>query len=441
VLSDPSSVCLNTTSISPYDPLITFDDETNCNSCICLNGKPRCSNLWCGLPNCLKKNKTNSGCELHEVCVPASQETCLVPPCQTRGDCRSLEPSRRVAPPSLPAPIECWPNQAVLDEQCSRISILLELSQLPKGATVETVCHSLRMLLGGRLIQNSKNLLNTLLVLLCDLKNGTNDTIEVTISAPTKEKVETTAIKEAVRLLEDLLSRQSSILGNAFLLEHPEAKPLVAILEVKVETATTRDDHTSSGFILVTILCVVLAILCLGAFIALMWRQRKSTFSGSGVNLTPPVDVSRHEEEKSNNLQNEENFRRYANPIKGSATSLRGAMELSLNPAPEVTHLSNLAGPSVLHRSQPLYPSPEVEYDKDVDGHKTPHRNSQHLLYKTQNTDMTKNTVGSIECPHKDFDKRSIHTSMTAPVGPTVTPAVVATPAAAVESDVLTVHV
>jgi hypothetical protein len=87
-----------------------------------------------------------------------------------------------------------------------------------------------------------------------------------------------------------------------------------------------------------------------------------------------------------------------------------------------------------------LYPSPEVEYDKDVDGHKTPHRNSQHLLYKTQNTDMTKNTMGSIECPHKDFDKRSIHTSMTAPVGPTVPPAVATTPAAA-ESDVLTVHV
>jgi jagged-1 len=320
---------------------------------------------------------------------------------------------------------------------------LLELNQLPKGATVETLCHSLRMLLGGRLIQNSKILVNTLLVLLCDIKNGTNDTIEVTISSPAKEKDGAEAIREAIRLLEDLLSRQSTIMGNAFLLEHPEAKPLVAILEVKVETALVRDNQNSSGFILVTILCIVLAVLCVGAFIALVWRQRKSSFSGSGVNLTPPADTSRHDEEKSNNLQNEENFRRYANPIKGSATSLRGAMELSLNPAPEVAHISNLAGPSVLHRSQPLYPSTDVEYDKDNDNNKT-HHNSQHLLYKTQNTDMTKNTMGSIECPHKDFDKRSIHTSMTsssATVVPT-TPTVLAPPPPVVpENDVLTVHV
>lgn len=82
VLSDPSSVCLNTTSLSPYNPLSDGDnkslnqstemyiDETNCNACICVNGQPRCSNIWCGLPNCLR---TQVGrvpvpkCELHEV--------------------------------------------------------------------------------------------------------------------------------------------------------------------------------------------------------------------------------------------------------------------------------------------------------------------------------------------------------------------------------------
>lgn len=133
VLSDPSSVCLNSSTLSPYNPLKSSNsdqekydnqtamnnyDETNCNACICINGQPRCSNLWCGLPNCLappslNKNATSTTCELHEVCVPSSQETCLSPPCAPRGDCRSLEPSRRVAPPKLPAPSDCWPNQVI----------------------------------------------------------------------------------------------------------------------------------------------------------------------------------------------------------------------------------------------------------------------------------------------------------------------------------------
>lgn len=116
VLSDPSSVCSNTTTNSPYDPLVSQDppatvDESNCNSCVCTNGKPRCSNLWCGLNNCLNRSHSGNACESHQVCVPAAQESCLSPPCTPRGDCRTFEPSRRVAPPRIPAPIDCWPNQ------------------------------------------------------------------------------------------------------------------------------------------------------------------------------------------------------------------------------------------------------------------------------------------------------------------------------------------
>lgn len=186
VLSDPSSVCLNTTSLSPYNAIGTETqedklDETNCNSCICANGKPKCSNLWCGLKNCLRSN-VSSGCDAHEVCVPLTlQESCLSPPCIPRGDCRSLEPSRRVAPPKLPAPVECWPNQAVLDENCARITILLQNRIISPGTSVEGICLSLRTLLGTRLVKVQTDMQPPLLVLLCDLKTGTNDTIEVTI--------------------------------------------------------------------------------------------------------------------------------------------------------------------------------------------------------------------------------------------------------------------
>lgn len=185
VLSDPSSVCSNTTSLSPYNPLGEENqndlfDESNCNSCICANGKPKCSNIWCGLKNCLRSN-ISSGCDSHEVCVPALHESCLSPPCLPRGDCRSLEPSRRVAPPKLPAPIECWPNQAVLDENCARITILIKNKVIQPGTSVEGICFNLRTLLGTRLVQTIQETQSPLLVLLCDIKSGTNDTIEVTI--------------------------------------------------------------------------------------------------------------------------------------------------------------------------------------------------------------------------------------------------------------------
>lgn len=220
----------------------------------------------------------------------------------------------------------------------------------------------------------------------------------------------------------EILSRHSSR-------NQPEAAALTSVLEVKVETALISNERSGSG-LLIGILCGA-AIVTLGfaTFLILVWKQRISIRSGSGANLSPSMDTSRHDEEKSNNLQNEENLRRYANPLKGSSSSLRGAMELSLTPAPEVSAISTIAGPSALHRSQPLYPPCESDFDKDIENPKVQHnrRSSQILLHKTQNSDMRKNTVGSIESPHKDFGKRSINCQ--------------SIPSAIVDSEVLTVHV
>ncbi|CAD7084628.1 unnamed protein product [Hermetia illucens] len=426
LLSDPGSVCLNTTTLSPYNPLglptneinKTTDsnrsNEENCNACICESGRPKCTNIWCGLPNCLANSTT---CESHEVCVPSLQETCLSPPCEPRGDCRSLEPSKRVAPPKLPASPDCWPNQAILNENCARISILLETKHIISGASVEGICLNLRSLLSARLVRHPSS--TAQLIILCDIKSGSNDTIEVTMSSST---IEDSQLSLAVRLMGEILSRHSSR-------NQPEAAALTSVLEVKVETALISNERSGSG-LLIGILCGA-AIVTFGfaTFLILVWKQRISIRSGSGANLSPSMDTSRHDEEKSNNLQNEENLRRYANPLKGSSSSLRGAMELSLTPAPEVSAISTIAGPSALHRSQPLYPPCESDFDKDIENPKVQHnrRSSQILLHKTQNSDMRKNTVGSIESPHKDFGKRSINCQ--------------SIPSAIVDSEVLTVHV
>ncbi|XP_037945488.1 protein serrate [Teleopsis dalmanni] len=445
MLSDPKSACLNAhNTSSPYHALNQTQDwldialsgrsDEYCNACICANGTSHCTNLWCGLPNCFKVDATTKSsnlsgvCKQHEVCVPTISEACLSPPCTVRGDCRALEPSRRVAPPRLPAPQDCWPNQATLNENCARLSILLDLQRVTKGTTVESLCTIIRFLLASDMVKLPKNNEDGMLIIICDLKSATNDTIEVTVSS---SKPNDAQLPKAVGLLGELLSlRQHKTLKHRNDLRNSERSPLVSIMEVKVETALITDGNGRS--LLVGILCGVFIVLVgFAIFTTVIWRQRITLRSSSGMNLTPSLDALRHEEEKSNNLQNEENLRRYTNTLKGSTSSLGrvNGMELSLNPAPELATVSSLAaGSSAVHRSQPLYPTNESNFDCDIDMvvtgkdyHNVPthgqKRNSQMLLTKTQNADMKKNTVGSLESPRKDFGKRSINCkSMPLPV-------------------------
>jgi hypothetical protein len=157
-------------------------DETDlCNSCIHDDfNKTQCSNLWCGLPNCKGKLGTMCNSNEKEVCFPALTQTCLSPPCTERGDCRSLEESLRTAPPKYPASSKCWPNQAILSENCSRINIILDMLKIPRGLSTESYCHNLRTLLGGRMVEQ-KLFSHSTIILICDIKSGTNDTIEVTV--------------------------------------------------------------------------------------------------------------------------------------------------------------------------------------------------------------------------------------------------------------------
>ncbi|XP_030370346.1 protein serrate [Scaptodrosophila lebanonensis] len=440
LLSDPKSACLNASNtISPYSALNQThnwletalsgrtDEDEYCNACVCENGTSRCTRLWCGLPNCFKVDPLSTSsnlsgvCKQHEVCVPALSETCLSPPCNVRGDCRALEPSRRVAPPRLPAKASCWPNQALVNENCARLTILLDLERVGRGNSVEGLCSLVRVLLAARLVklpvppQQSSEQEQSMLMVLCDLKTGTNDTIELTVSSSMLNDPE---LPVAVSLLGELLSsRQLNGIQRRNELQHAKLAALTSILEVKLETARVADGNSHS--LLIGVLCGIFIVLIgFSIFISLYWKQRMAYRSTSGMNLTPSLDALRHEEEKSNNLQNEENLRRYTNPLKGSTSSLRAGngMELSLNPAPELTAVSALAAAaatsSALHRSQPLFPPCDFERELDAStGLKqaAQKRGSQILLHKTQNSDMKKNTVGSLDSPRKDFGKRSIN--------------------------------
>lgn len=179
-----------------------------------------------------------------------------------------------------------------------------------------------------------------------------------------------------------------------------------------METALISNEQNRSGFLLAIVCITAIAALILGALGALLWRRRLFETTGSGVNLSPNIEIARHDEEKSNNLQNEENFRRYANPLKGSASSLTGAMELSMHPAPDVVSVISLGeSSSTSNKSQSMYPC-DTEFDVKDPNQLRSNRGSQILLYKAQNIDhMRKNTVGSLDGPHKDFGKRSINSN------------------------------
>lgn len=212
-----------------------------------------------------------------------------------------------------------------------------------------------------------------------------------------------------VRLLGELLSRPKLILQNSYLDDYPEAAALNAILEIKVETAITNEDANKPYYLYTFYVGLTLFIICAIIYVVTLWRPSQQLCTRqSEINLSGVTETTlRHcDEEKSNNLQNEENFRRYANPLKGSAMSLRSSVEMTLSTIPD-----NLPGPSGLNRSQcciypPMLSSTDTIITNDFDFEAAKSINTQ-TLYKTQNLDVDKNTVQSMaDGSGKDFDKR-----------------------------------
>ncbi|KAJ8673898.1 hypothetical protein QAD02_005160 [Eretmocerus hayati] len=373
--------CELRTPSGPGCPASSWDDD--CNVCECRSGQTRCSNVWCGAANCLN----GSSCLAHEVCVPAPGESCLVLPCPAWGECGPVEAGRRVGPPALPAPPTCWPGQAIPGPNCARLSILLRREALSPGTSVELLCRRLRRLVADPRRPQS-------LVLLCDLKPGDNDSLELTIYSE--------AASAVARDLGETLSRP---------LNGPLA--LASVLEVKVETTLLNAGGATSGsgsgpggdylILFVTTLAIVLLLaLLLGLWYARSARLRSSGLTAATGSETSLHSSSRHRadlDEKSNNLQNEENLRRYANPLKEHAVD---TME------PRVSVVRPMAGacaavgpgPSVIGPLGPVEESLEMVCDD------ARHRGLP-PLYKPPCAEMRNNTAsfGYEETPHKPYSK------------------------------------
>lgn len=203
-----------------------------------------------------------------------------------------------------------------------------------------------------------------------------------------------TVLPKVVAMLGELLSRPKLYIKDSYLIDYPEIIALNAIVEIKVETAITNENIEREYYILIAFIGVLILIISSVIYIICLWQSNHTICSRqSEIDLSVTDTTRCHDEEKSNNLQNEENFKRYANPLKNSMCSLRSS-NVELNP------IQDLAGPSGMNRSQlsilknPNDLSNEFETTKAL--------NSQ-SFYKTQNSDVDKNIES--QQSSKDFDK------------------------------------
>lgn len=198
---------------------------------------------------------------------------------------------------------------------------------------------------------------------------------------------------------------------------------------------------------LIALICTILVVcaMCVGTFLYwhLVLRRRHGT-SRDPLGVTSSATCHRHhDDEKSNNLQNEENLRRYANPLKddvsSSMSSIAGISPGSLCKPGTAESLSDLqsirvsivrplstgAGESSSSEMLEMIPDAEKPCTSSMEpsGLRSAHRNSQVLLFKAQNPDVRKNTAAFEDVGHhKDFAKRIINLKVLPQVQRTLSP-------------------
>nr|XP_018904563.1 PREDICTED: protein jagged-1b [Bemisia tabaci] len=350
---------------------------SDCNNCTCLNGRISCTAVWCGFSNC---QEYTSSCNNNQVCVPSPQESCLTPPCSPWGECRDLLSGRQIGPPSIPAPASCWPNQVTVSNSCARLSLLLSAIRLEPSVRVETLCRELRKLLVAHLASVRSE---SPLVVLCDLKQGSNDTLEITVSCSQELTDASALVKEGIHVLSELISHRQSA---------SQSSPLSAVIEVKVETVSQESFGTS--FWLGSI-CIVIMIASAIVMLITIYLQHSIAKGADRFSSRSLDNCSRnHDDEKSNNLQNEENLRRYTNPVKDEMSCSLGGSLGELSPKISVIRpLSAAASAEML----------EMICESDLKGGTS---SSQVLLVKKQNADMVKNMKSELSFPQKESLKQ-----------------------------------
>ncbi|KAL1447964.1 hypothetical protein MTO96_006538 [Rhipicephalus appendiculatus] len=308
--------------------------QEDCSLCSCHSGAVTCIPSACPESGCDPTGPTEQ-CPPGEVCLSGPPaESCFVRPCaqggQPHGHCAPLLPGLANQSSS------CLPNAAEPSNACAKITLLFDRRAMAPGITVESVCSNIRRLSARRSI-----------IILCAQKLTDADSIEVTVFTPGHPSASTyAAVSETARSLADVISRK--------LTNHTA---LSSVIEVKVETSFVGLDQKNTGrsyLLAATVTLVGVALLGLLAALTVWFLRSHPTLcrcplrapvTGVIPSVSGKLDGSTPEPDKSNN-QNEENMRRYQNPLR-AATNADAATE-----APRDARSAELFKPPTLAASK-----------------------------------------------------------------------------------------
>ncbi|XP_013414285.1 protein jagged-1b isoform X2 [Lingula anatina] len=295
--------------------------EHECNSCKCNNGVVQCTKLWCGPLNCLShpnSSKPVEACPAGQRCIAETNKVCFTPPCLPWGHCvDSASPQGPSEAPHIPPGVntQCVPNAAEPSNTCAKITLVFDKSKMPTGISVEGICNSIRQLPIVKTLSQEKTI-----VILCAIKSGQNDAIEITVSTPDESSAESQpadSVKSKPfvhRAAEDMSDVISNRMSNS--------SALVAVVEVKLETTIINKTVDKSSTYLIPVICSIIGLMGIVAIIVLIvWHRRRKQKRAHKNSSSTSTEFRNNE----TNLEIEDNLRRYRNPLfetdKGGGTT------------------------------------------------------------------------------------------------------------------------
>ena len=219
-----------------------------------------------------------------------SEAACFLPPCLPWGTCQSSV-SRGEVPYH-----RCLPNTPLTHTNCAKLTLEFDKKQLPSGVLVETICSSIRMLAGVRMLAHQH-----VLVVLCDVKVDEPTSIELTIQV---DDHDVSNPNKVVSLAASTISRLLSQHNNT------DGTLLAAVLHVHEETSPSSLTPPMSGAVFIPVLCSLVGFLGLLSILCLIvWRNQYTAESKTTQHLLGYQRSNNDEEEV------EENVTRYHNPL------------------------------------------------------------------------------------------------------------------------------
>ncbi|XP_076100545.1 protein jagged-2-like [Mytilus galloprovincialis] len=270
--------------------------EHECNSCSCENGVVTCSQIWCGPSNCLNNSRYVGNvieCSEGQTCVIQTDKICFTPPCVPWGHCEDLRENKDTIPYHVDS--NCESNSPQLSNNCAKILLIFDKSKTPAGVSVETICNTIRRLPVLKTLSNDQHV-----YVVCNLHKVRLNAVDILLSVEaTKSNNQIDAtLKTAIDNITQVISHKQT--GSS---------ALAAVVEVEVLMTMSDNTLTMESVYLIPVICSAIGVLgiVIIALLVVFHVRQKRRFERSNAH-------AEYIEQRTNN-ENEENLRRYKNPL------------------------------------------------------------------------------------------------------------------------------